>query len=813
MPQLRPLLALLTLLAPAAASGAINGPLPLKGVIAQEQVIVLATVDAADPDKPSVVFKVAENLKGKPPAERLPVNMTGDSEAAKSKQVPELMARLTAGRKAVLFVSKHEAVWTCFAFCEGTWLQLQGTADGDAVRWSLLHAEPYLRRTFAGTTAALVEVVRGKTPAPAWNEKQPPGYGPKPEPEPKKCHAVGGPALFAVIPSFVLLGPLALLAAIFPAFAVRLAFVLTRWRALLATASATSTIALIDYWLRDAGRLTGSRYTTPAAVAVLLLAVTLAGAFWSARRYRRLAADEPGATAPPSGRALQVLAAVAAALGLVLVGFGAYAGWGELVVSPWREFTAVGVGLAAAAVYAGYRKLTPSDAPGLQLGASPETVALGAMAIFGGALLLQSPASAPALPGVGLGEAVAGERAGSAKVAFGGAKVLWETAEAHEVLSGVTAAGGRLHFGTAKATGFRQSGAVYCVDAATGNEVWKFTDGGQLKPVFARPVVHGGVLFSGEGLHSDNARRLFALDAATGKPAWPKPFETTSHTEGAAVVANGAVVFPAGDDGVYAVDAKTGAERWHLPGGPETKLHIDTDPALSGDRLFVGSGYRTRCLLAIHAVTGKELWRTPVPYRSFGAPLVCGKLVLFGLGTGNLSDDLTNEPDEGLPPEETPSGAVVALDAATGEVAWQFDAPKSVHTALSADRRTVYAASRDGTLYALDRATGKLRWQRRCGASFTAGPVVAAYAGGALPLAVYAVTTAGVAVALDPADGAILWTRDLAIDLGREVQVYSTPTLTQAGETRRLVFGAMLTHPATRAKSAAVIALDDTLAD
>ena len=809
--KLRPLFALAALLTPAAALGAIKKPLPLKDVIAQEEVIALATIDAADPAKPSVVFKVAENLKGKPPAERLAVNMTGDSEAAKLKQVPELMARLTAGRAAVLFLSKQEARWTCFGFCEGTWFQLQGTTDGAAVRWSLLHAEPYLRRTFAGTTAGLVEVVGGKTPAPAWSEKEPPGYGPKPDPEPgpgpKKCDAVGGPALFAVIPSFVLLGPLALLAAIFPGVAVRLAFVMTRWRALLATASATSTVALLDYWLRDAGWLTASHLTTPTAVAGLLLLVTLAGCLWSARRYRRLAAAEPGVTAPPSGRVLQVLAAVATVVALSLAALGAYAGWGELVVSPWREFTAVGVGLAAAALYAGYRTLTRVETPGVQLSASPETVALAAMALFGAALLLRTPAAAPAT----LGEAVVGERAGSARVTFNGARILWETAEAHEVLSGVTAGNGRLHFGTAKATGFRQTGAVYCLDAATGGEVWKFTDGGQLKPVFARPVVHGDTLFSGEGLHTDNARRLFALDAATGRPAWPKPFETASHTEGAAVVAGGAVIFPAGDDGVYAVDLKTGAERWHFEGGPATKLHVDTDPALSGDRLFVGSGYRTRCLLAIHAVTGKELWRTPVPYRSFGAPLVCGKLVVYGLGTGNLTDDLTNEPDEGLPPEETPGGTVVALDAATGTVAWRFDTRKSVHTALSADRRTVYAASRDGTLYALDRATGTLRWQRRCGASFTAGPVVAAYAGGALPLAVYAVTTAGVAVALDPADGGLLWTRDLALDLGREVQVYSTPTLTHVGETRRLVFGAMLTHPATRAKSAAVVALEDVI--
>lgn len=810
MPILRLAVALL-FLTPALALGAIKKPLPLKDVIAQEEVIVLATVATADPDKPSLVLKVTDHLKGKSPADRIAANMTGDSEAVKLKQVPELMARVTVGRTVVLFLSKQEETTTAFGFCEGTWFQLQGKQDGEAVRWALLHAEPYLRRTFAGTTAGLVEVVAGKSAAPAWNEKEPPGYGPKPDPvEPKKCAAdATGPALFAVIPSFVLLGPLALLAAIFPGVAVRLAVVMTRWRALLATASATSTIALADYWLRDAGWLTGSRLTTPAAVAVVLLTVTLAGAFWSARRYRRLAADEPGATAPPSGRALRVLAAVAAVIGLSLVAFGAYAGWGELIVSPWREFTAVGVGLAAATLYAGYRVLTRVGTPGVQLSASPETVALGAMAIFGGALLLHSPAPAPVV----LGEAVVGERGAAAKVAFGGAKVLWETADAHEVLSGVTAVGDRLYFGTAKATGFRQSGAVYAIDATTGREVWKFTDGGQLKPVFARPTVHAGVLFSGEGLHSDNFRRLFALDAATGRPAWPKPFETTSHTEGAAVFAGGAVIFPAGDDGVYAVGATTGVERWHLEGGMATKLHIDTDPALSGDRLFAGSGYRTRCLFAVNALTGKELWRTPAPHRSFGAPLVCDKLVVFGLGTGNLTEDLTNEPDEGLPPEETPGGAIIALDVATGKVAWQFDAPKSVHTPMTADRRTVYATSRDGTLYALDRATGKLRWQRRCGASFTAGPVVAAYAGGALPLAVYAVTTVGVAVALDPADGGVLWTRDLGLDTGREVQVFSTPTLTLAGDSRRLVFGAMLTHPTTRAKSAAVIALDDVLAE
>jgi polyvinyl alcohol dehydrogenase (cytochrome) len=65
------------------------------------------------------------------------------------------------------------------------------------------------------------------------------------------------------------------------------------------------------------------------------------------------------------------------------------------------------------------------------------------------------------------------------------------------------------------------------------------------------------------------------------------------------------------------------------------------------------------------------------------------------------------------------SGAVYALDAATGCIHWEFQAEGGVRTAISVDpaigtaRRAIYFADAHATAYALDAADGTLIWSRR----------------------------------------------------------------------------------------------------
>ena len=55
-------------------------------------------------------------------------------------------------------------------YTNGTWLQLQGRGSGENRRWVFTHFEPYLRRTYHGSTSELTnllgEVLSGKAVGP-----------------------------------------------------------------------------------------------------------------------------------------------------------------------------------------------------------------------------------------------------------------------------------------------------------------------------------------------------------------------------------------------------------------------------------------------------------------------------------------------------------------------------------------------------------------------------------------------------------------------------------------------------------------------
>ena len=186
-------LALFAVLASAAPAPAVIKVLtPLSKVVNPVQFIFVAEVEKVDPEKPSVIFKPVENLKGKTALERLPVNLTGDSFAKKDEHTKVMLDRLAPERKLILFVSEVGGNYAAFGFIEGTWFQMNGTTDKEtkAVRWAFLHAEPYFRRTFRGSTAELKTVIEdalsGKKKPPEPDENVPHGYGPTVEDEKKK---------------------------------------------------------------------------------------------------------------------------------------------------------------------------------------------------------------------------------------------------------------------------------------------------------------------------------------------------------------------------------------------------------------------------------------------------------------------------------------------------------------------------------------------------------------------------------------------------------------------------------------------------
>src|SRR5262245_45920375 len=161
----RAALAVLALLLAAPTADAVITKLtPLAEVLESDQYIFVAKVDKLDPDnkeRPTAVFVLDKKLKGEPPFDRLPVNMTGDNEAKKAGDTKTIFDRLDKSRQLVFFVRKIDDLYNAKVFVEGSWFSLYGKvdADGKTVRWGFLHGEPFLRRTFKGTSAEMVKVV------------------------------------------------------------------------------------------------------------------------------------------------------------------------------------------------------------------------------------------------------------------------------------------------------------------------------------------------------------------------------------------------------------------------------------------------------------------------------------------------------------------------------------------------------------------------------------------------------------------------------------------------------------------------------
>ena len=150
---------------------------------------------------------------------------------------------------------------------------------------------------------------------------------------------------------------------------------------------------------------------------------------------------------------------------------------------------------------------------------------------------------------------------------------------------------GRLFFGNT-------SGTFYCVDAASGEVVWKFElpENTRLKGI--RSAAAGdsaSVILGGE----DAA--VYALDPVTGVQKWRRDVDAAIQTP---VVLQGNLAFTATLRGtVYAIDRKTGAVQWSV----RTDAPVYARIAPAGEMIIVGS--TNGGVFAFAAGDGKLIWK------------------------------------------------------------------------------------------------------------------------------------------------------------------------------------------------------------
>lgn len=140
---------------------------------------------------------------------------------------------------------------------------------------------------------------------------------------------------------------------------------------------------------------------------------------------------------------------------------------------------------------------------------------------------------------------------------------------------------------------FSKTGKAFCLDAATGKEVWnrtleyeKTTWGFASSPVVIGQVVIYNAGTSGVGLNKDTGEVIWKSAPAQGGYSSAVPYQQ-GETACFAI---------AGKEALMGIEAATGKVLWSYPW--KTSYDVNAaDPIVSGDKVFVTSGYNHGCVV------------------------------------------------------------------------------------------------------------------------------------------------------------------------------------------------------------------------
>lgn len=226
-------------------------------------------------------------------------------------------------------------------------------------------------------------------------------------------------------------------------------------------------------------------------------------------------------------------------------------------------------------------------------------------------------------------------------------------------------------------------GTVFAIDAAKGTVRWRFDppedrddpgDGKHL--VGSAPAVADGTVYVGGRYLSDagDYARLYALDAATGEEKWRfAPNSDGGNRVSTPAVAGGRVYATVTGRGILAFDARSGAVEWELTARRAVGWNgVVSSPAVANGVVYATGG--TRRLYAVSAANGEERWRVDFDEGSAASPVV--------------ADGTVYQP--GIEDETDPKPHLDAFDAATGERRWRYDLWTRVNATPAVVDGTIY---------------------------------------------------------------------------------------------------------------------------
>jgi len=231
-----------------------------------------------------------------------------------------------------------------------------------------------------------------------------------------------------------------------------------------------------------------------------------------------------------------------------------------------------------------------------------------------------------------------------------------------------------------------QDATLSCLEIATGTKRWQHAIADQIRcsPTVARTAAGDRIFLAGcDG-------RLHVIDAADGREA--AAIEIGGPTGTTPAVSGSRVVFGTEGGSFFAIDFLEAAVAWQkqpAAGAPAYR----SSAAVTEELAIVGT--RGRAVEALAIADGRRRWRHPMRGRVDASPVV-----VTAAGTAT---------DPAAPPRPVAivadaKGTVAALDAASGEPVWEFDAGGGFAAGGAVAAGQVVLASDDGVVWCFQSA-------------------------------------------------------------------------------------------------------------
>lgn len=200
---------------------------------------------------------------------------------------------------------------------------------------------------------------------------------------------------------------------------------------------------------------------------------------------------------------------------------------------------------------------------------------------------------------------------------------------------------------------------LYCVDAETGEEIWRSPLTGRKGPA-SSPLVHGEKVFLQQN-------HLSAFNGATGEELWQNKDVQGSNPSPA--IWRNVIVCNSSKD-LVGVDSETGETVWTAPGGG------DGTPVVSGDKLVITSKTEGKNIIGYTLYDGgaAEEWSTSFLARRYGSSPIIYEGHVYHLG----------------------SERHICIDFDSGETKWERKASSSISSPIIADGKLLVYENRGG---------------------------------------------------------------------------------------------------------------------